>query len=139
MHRPPSRLGAGALDTILRRRAALTLENLALRQQLRSSGGVARTTPKMAARMDVETSRIWSRNDRGSILVESQERKLAWRMRYSTETGAEVPDTQSGGAEGASRESRRRDTMKQLDIDKLRAEFNRASESVRIVSVFSPT
>ncbi len=31
------------------------------------------------------------------------------------------------------------DTMKQLDIDKLRAEFNRASESVRIVCVFSPT
>jgi hypothetical protein len=29
--------------------------------------------------------------------------------------------------------------MKQLDIDNLRAEFNRASESVRIVSVFSPT
>ena len=34
---------------------------------------------------------------------------------------------------------RRGDTMKQLDIDQLRAEFNRASESVRIVSVFSPT
>ncbi len=29
--------------------------------------------------------------------------------------------------------------MKQLDIDKLRTEFNRESESVRIVSVFSPT
>ena len=29
--------------------------------------------------------------------------------------------------------------MKQLDIDKLRAEFNRASESVGIVVVFSPT
>ena len=30
-------------------------------------------------------------------------------------------------------------TMEHLDIDKLREEFNRASESVRIVSVFSPT
>ncbi len=34
------------------------------------------TTPKMATRMDIEISRIWSRNDRGSILVGSQERKL---------------------------------------------------------------
>ncbi len=29
--------------------------------------------------------------------------------------------------------------MERLNIDKLREEFNRASESVRIVSVFSPT
>ncbi len=29
--------------------------------------------------------------------------------------------------------------METLNIDKLREEFNRASESVRIVSVFSPT
>ncbi len=29
--------------------------------------------------------------------------------------------------------------MRQLDIDKLRVEFNRAGESVRIVCVFSPT
>jgi hypothetical protein len=37
---------------------------------------MARTNPKMAARMDIETSRIWSRDDRRSILVGSQERKL---------------------------------------------------------------
>jgi hypothetical protein len=37
---------------------------------------MVRTNPKMEARMDIETSRIWSRNDRGSILVGSQERKL---------------------------------------------------------------
>ncbi len=30
-------------------------------------------------------------------------------------------------------------TMEHLDVDKLRDEFNRASESVRMVSVFSPT
>ncbi len=29
--------------------------------------------------------------------------------------------------------------MEHLDVDKLREEFNRASASVRIVSVFSPT
>jgi len=29
--------------------------------------------------------------------------------------------------------------METLNIDKLREEFNRASESVRIVSAFSPT
>ncbi len=29
--------------------------------------------------------------------------------------------------------------MENLDVNKLREEFNRASESVRIVSVFSPT
>ncbi len=29
--------------------------------------------------------------------------------------------------------------METLNIDKLKEEFNRASESVRIVSVFSPT
>ncbi len=29
--------------------------------------------------------------------------------------------------------------MEDLDVDKLRAEFNRGSDSVRIVSVFSPT
>ncbi len=29
--------------------------------------------------------------------------------------------------------------MEHLDIDKLRDEFNRASASVRVVSVFSPT
>jgi hypothetical protein len=31
------------------------------------------------------------------------------------------------------------DAMEHLDIDKLREEFNRASASVRIVAVFSPT
>ena len=29
--------------------------------------------------------------------------------------------------------------MEQVDVGKLREEFNRASESVRIVSIFSPT
>ncbi len=29
--------------------------------------------------------------------------------------------------------------MEHLDVDKLKEEFNRASASVRIVSVFSPT
>ena len=29
--------------------------------------------------------------------------------------------------------------MENLDVDKLRKEFNLASESVRIVSIFSPT
>jgi len=31
------------------------------------------------------------------------------------------------------------DAMEHLDVDKLKEEFNRASASVRIVSVFSPT
>ena len=29
--------------------------------------------------------------------------------------------------------------MEHLDVDKLRQEFNRASASVRVISVFSPT
>ena len=47
-----------------------------IRALLRGQGIQARTNPKMAARMDIETSRIWSGNDRWSILVGSQERKL---------------------------------------------------------------
>ncbi len=36
-------------------------------------------------------------------------------------------------------EQEERKAMEHLDVDKLREEFNRASASVRIVSVFSPT
>jgi hypothetical protein len=37
---------------------------------------MVRTNPKMAVRMDIETSRICSRNDHGSILVGLPEREL---------------------------------------------------------------
>ena len=44
-----------------------------------------------------------------------------------------------GSRDSLQRSKEGRDSMEHLNVEKLREEFNRASASVRVVSVFSPT